>query len=73
MDSIFIVLLGFMLLALISTRHTYNGCYDDREADNIAYNGRCHGLKDSERLSDYIFEGCINCPYFVWREDKEVK
>ena len=73
MEPIFIVLLGFMLLALISNRHTYDGCYDDREAEGIAYHGCCHGLQDNERLSDYFFEGCINCPYFIWRDDEKDK
>lgn len=73
MEPIFIVLLGFMLLALIANRHAYNECYDDGEVEGIARHGYCQGLKDSDSLSDYLFEGCINCPYFVWREDKEVK
>ncbi len=33
MEPIFIVLLGFMLLALLSNRHIYDGCYDDRESE----------------------------------------
>lgn len=54
---------------------SYERCYSEQEYSGNAAMGLCGGLTGGTRLTDYLSESCIECPYLcsdLW-EGKDEK
>lgn len=73
MIKIFIdlVFVCIVLLILRVARTDYDKCYSNMEDIGIAVFGCCSGLSGGTKDTDYLWECCIDCPYFTLTDIKE--
>ena len=62
-----------LILVLRFVVSDYDECYSEMENAGIAVFGCCRGLTGGTRLTDYLQENCVDCPYLVLSNNKRDK
>ena len=61
--GLFILCIPFIIALFFSNDH--DSCCNQQETEGRAVFGCCSGLAGGSKMTEYLSESCIDCPYFV--------